>query len=196
MISQPNYSKLTTGDGNPKELTPAQRMAWNAYVDFLEKKGYKGSPDLDKKETGLAKSLFEQFKQTNPTSPLNYDDIKSVQMEMQRLKDTAQGFAARHGDKNAKNVMVGVSPIDGWPGSKTTSFKFPAMTEQQFHDNNLVKQQNLGLVDSNLRPSGIGMMSRQIPKGINLETFYDSTGKQTGKGYTDPKSGDIIMVNQ
>ena len=33
---------------NPKDLTPQQRRDWNAYVDWLEKKGLKGSKELTK----------------------------------------------------------------------------------------------------------------------------------------------------
>src|SRR5438876_4000160 len=119
MLSIP--TSMNPPEGEPKDLSPAQRMEWNNYVNFLEEKGYKGSPLLDKKETGLAKSLFDEYTQMNPGTPLKYEDIKSVQLEMQKLKDSAQALAKRQGYKNAKNIMTGVSDVDGWPGSKTTS---------------------------------------------------------------------------
>src|SRR5438045_4203518 len=105
MISDLSSALLPPEDEPIKELSPAQRMEWNRYVDFVSKKGYKGSPELDKKDTGLAKSLFDEFTKLNPTTPLKYEDVKSVQMEMSQLKNAAQGFAARRGDKNAKNLM-------------------------------------------------------------------------------------------
>lgn len=187
--------RKSIGDPEPTGLTPQQRKEWNNYVDWLEAKGYKGSPLLDKKETGLAVKLFNQFKQENPSVSITLNHIASVQSEMQKLKDTAQSFAQRHGDKNASNIMSGVSKVDSWPGSKTTSFKFPDMVSQQYNNSSLVSQKNLGLIDSRLQPSGLSGATKPIPKNVKIEQLYDNSGKPTGKGYVD-ENGDIVIVNQ
>ncbi len=70
-MTKPTSSLLSGGGDDPKPLTPQQRQEWNNYVDWLEKKGYKGSPLLDKKETGLATGLFNQFKKENPNVTLS-----------------------------------------------------------------------------------------------------------------------------
>lgn len=108
------------GDEPPKPLTPQQRKEWNAYVDYVDKRGYKGSPLLDKRETGLATSLFNEFKKQNPNTTISLNDIASVQTEMQNLAKAAQAFEARRGNPNATAVMSGTSKVDSWPGSKTT----------------------------------------------------------------------------
>jgi len=181
--------KVTTppeGDHPAKELTPQQRQDWNNYVDYVEKKGFKGSPQLDKKDTGLAKKLFDEYVKANPATSINYDTVKSVQYEMQKLKDSAQEFAARRNDPNAKNIMSGVSPVDGWPGSKTTSFKFPAMTDRTFRNDALVSQKNLGLVNSELRPSALTV--QPVPLGTKLEKMADGR-----LYYQDPKTQDMVL---
>lgn len=185
------------GDDEPiAPLTPKQMQDWNRYVDYLELKGYKGSKDLDKKETGLAKKLLEDFRKEYPDASITYDDVKKVQIEMQKLKDQAQGFAARRNDPNATKIMAGVSQVDGWPGAKTTSFKFPEMAERQLHNNSLVGQRNLGLVSGSFQPTGAAVQKKPLPKGVKLEPLYDAAGNKTGMGYTDPATGDVITYNQ
>ncbi len=179
------------GDDPPQPLTPQQRKEWNAYVDYLDKRGYKGSPMLDRKETGLATSLFNDFKKENPNTTITLNHVASVQNEMQNLARAAQAFEARRGNPNASKVMQGTSPVDSWPGSKTTSFKFPEMEEKQYHNSVLTSQRNLGLLDSNLKPTD--SLARKInttrttalPAGVKLEKMAD------GYYYEDPKSGEL-----
>lgn len=174
-------------DNDPKPLEPKQREDWNNYVNWLEKKGYKGSPLLDKKETGLARNLFDQFIKENPKSTINYETVKSVQYEMQKLRDAAQGFAARRNDPNAKNIMSGVSKLDGWPGSKTTSFKFPSMSEKQYYNNALQSQKNLGIVNPELKPA-TALAMKPVPAGVKIEKMSDGHFY-----YEDPSSGQLVF---
>lgn len=184
------------GDNPPKQLTPEQMQAWNQYVDYLEKKGYKGHKDLDKKETGLAKKLMDNFIKENPGTPLTYDDVKSVQLEMQKVKDQVQAFAARRNDPNASKAMAGISTVDGWPGSKTTSFKFPAVVQNNYHNDKLVGSENLGLVSGNGIGNPLLAGRKQLPPGVTLEKMYNPDKTFAGMGYQDPKTGDIVMFNQ
>lgn len=180
--------KSVRGGGDPINLTPQQRQEWNKYVDYIKSKGYSGSPLLDKKETGLATKLFGQFKAENPGVTLTLDHIGAVQQEMADLQKSSQAFAARHGDKNPANVMSGISKVDGWPGSRTTQFKFPEMQTQDYRNGSLVSQQNLGLVDSKLNPTGIIPSTTKIlPKNAKLEKMAD--GKLY---YEDPSTGSMV----
>lgn len=185
--------RIAATDPNPKELTPQQRQEWNAYVDWLDKKGMKGSTELDKGDTGL--QYFNQFLKENPSISLRPEHIKAVQQEIEGIAQKSRDLLQRQGNPNAQNVMRGTSKFDNIPGSKTTSFKFPEMNLQAYHNNAMVANRNLGLVNSQLQPQvGIfGSRQAQIPKGTKLEQFYDSMGKPSGTGYTD-KNGDVVIV--
>lgn len=157
----------------PKPLSPQQMKDWNSYVDFVKMKGHYGSKELDKKSTGLAKNLLNEFIQTNPGTSINYETVKSVQQEMQKLKQSAQAFAARRNDPNATKIMGGISDVDGWPGSKTTQFKFPQMEEKLYHNDSLKRTTDLGLVNGWLNPSTSSSNVRPLPKGAKLEKMSD-----------------------
>ncbi len=176
-----------TGDGDPDPLTPQKRQEWNQYVDFVDRRGYKGSTELDKRETGLANKLFEEFKKENPTTTISLNDIQSVQHEMQQLKKTVQDFAKRRGDKNADNLLGGISKVDGWPGSKTTQFKFPVMAVDSFHNGQFVGRRDLGLVDAKLNPQTVHEVKPSLPKGAKLEKMDD------GKTYYQNDEGDMVL---
>jgi len=189
--------RLNGGGGDePQQLTPQQRKEWNAYVDYLEKKGYKGSPLLDKKDTGLATSLFNQFKKENPSVTLSLDHVKAVQSEMENLATAARNFEARRNNPNAKNIMAGTSPVDGWPGSKTTSFKFPTMEKEETSNGVLTSRTNYGLLDPRLRPSdstisrASALAAPIAPNGAKLEKMAD------GRYYYQNKDGDFIPYNK
>jgi hypothetical protein len=185
------------GGDDPPPLTPQQRREWNDYVSFLEKKGYKGSPLLDKRDTGLATSLFNQFKKENPSVSLSIDHIKSVQSEMENLANAARNFEARRGNPNAPQIMAGTSKVDGWPGSKTTSFKFPDMEKKEYTNSVLTSQKNLGILNPQLKPTdslsqrGLSSVTPSLPPNIKLEKQAD--GKMY---YEDPKTGDWKLYNK
>ena len=187
--------ELTGGGEDPPQLTPQQRKEWNQYVDWLEKKGYKGSEKLDKKDTGFATTLLNQFKKENPTVTISIDHVKSVQSEMQALADTVRSFEARRGNPNAKNIMAGTSAVDGWPGSKTTSFKFPVGEKREFTNGVLTSQTNYGILDPKLRPTdslgkAVSSNISTTPNGLKLEKMSD------GRYYYTNRDGDLILYNQ
>lgn len=185
------------GGEDPPPLTPQQRQEWNNYVDWVEKKGYKGSPLLDKKDTGLANNLFNQYKKENPTVTLSLDHVKSVQNEMQNLASAVQSFEARRNNPNAQNIMAGTSKVDGWPGSKTTSFKFPGMTKEETTNGVLTSKTNFGILDPRLKPTD-SVTARAsalanaptTPNGVKLEKMSD------GRFYFQNRDGDWILYNK
>lgn len=114
-------------------LTPQQKAQWNSFLDYLEKIGYKGSPLLDNKNTALGAKLLDQYRGINPDFNLTYDNVKDVQQELQDYRNTLvnqfkQGKAVVDGVKSADEIMAGLSPVDGWLGSKTSSWRFPVAT--------------------------------------------------------------------
>lgn len=177
-----------------KEITPKQVEDWNAFVDFVAKSNYQGNPELDVRGKGLAKELFDAFKEQHPGVSFDITDedfIASVQYEMQKLKVGVQNFAERRNDPNAKTKMEGVSKIDGWPGSRTTQFKYPKIVEEDYVDGNLVARIDHGYVDADMvttreihTKGGVN-----IPKGAKLEQMSDGFYY-----FQDSDSGDWVRV--
>lgn len=171
-------------------LTPQVMQEWNSFLDFVKEEGFEGSPELDKDQT-IGKSLLEEYRKLHPYSPLRYEHVSLVQNEMQKLKQSSQDFARRRNDPNADNIMANVSRIDGWFGSKTSQFRFPAMSVVSYHNNAVVSKENLGLVNGNLTPAKIKQIEKQLPRGMtmkNIEKLSD------GYYYEDPETGDLKRV--
>lgn len=130
---------------DPKEkpivLSSKDRNFWNGFVDYVEKKGLKGSADLDKRDLGLSKKLFDEYAKGAYT----YEEfIPTVQQSIADYRNTAIQKARRGeiqipgvdytnkaqpvdvGDEALKNMfMSGLSDVDGWAGSRTTAWRFP-----------------------------------------------------------------------
>ncbi len=184
------YANVGGGE-DPKPLSPQQLQDWNRYVDWLESKGMKGSTELDKGETSF--KWLADYQRENPQTTISKETIKSVQYEMQKLADNVRNFERRRNNNNAEKLMQGTSKLDGIPGSKTTSFKFPVMVENNYHNNSLVSTRNLGLVNGDGNPSSMppamSSVRNKIPKGAKLERLQD------GVYYEDPQSGDLVKVS-
>lgn len=119
------------GDGQTPvaPLPPNLRPEWNKFIDFVEAKGMKGNKLLDDRNTALGKQLMQEYLKTNPKSPLTYDVIPSVQQSLQEyraksLQEIRSGKAQFDGKE--EEFMPGLSKVDGWLGSKTSSYKFPS----------------------------------------------------------------------
>jgi hypothetical protein len=113
-----------------KPLTTEQRNQWNQFIDYLDKTGYKGNSLLDDKDKALGKQLMSKYKQVNPQFNLTYDNVPDVQQALQQyrteaLKQIHSGKAVVEGVKSDNDFMPGLSKVDGWLGSKTSSYKFP-----------------------------------------------------------------------
>lgn len=126
-----------TPTDTPKEIpiTNDIRRGWNNYTDWLDKKGLKGSPELDKNDLGL--QMIDQYRTENPATPITRDMVIPIQKEFQNyrnysLDQVKQGKASFAPNTNEGNFMKSLSIIDGIPGQRTTSFKFPEAYLQQF----------------------------------------------------------------
>lgn len=123
-------------DGGAVTLTPQQRAFWNKYVDFLESKGLKGSAKLDQRDTGLSRKLFEEFNNLSKAGYMYDAFIPQVQQSIadyrnqaiELFKEGKANYIMQKDDPDYENFMKGLSTVDGWAGSKTTSWKFPDET--------------------------------------------------------------------
>lgn len=128
-------------DGDPKDkksatpvyapLTPAEKLQWNQYIDFMQKQGMKGNPALDNKDQKLGEFYFNRFKTSTPGITLTYQDVPRVQSDLQGYRNTLidqwhKGkIVPDESVKTDEDLMPGISKVDGWLGSKTSSYKFP-----------------------------------------------------------------------
>ena len=125
---------LTAQAGPGPETTPVKvdnklRAEWNKYVDFLDKRGLKGHPSLD--HDNLSFKMIDEYRKENPDTPLTKDMIIPIQKEFSNyrdyvLKQVDEGKAGLAPGTTKENFLKSLSTVDGIPGQRTTSFKFPA----------------------------------------------------------------------
>ena len=132
-------------DGNiPSEV----KVEWNNYVDYLEKKGLKGSKELDKGkgDMNVGRKVLAEYIKSNPDTLLTLDMVGAIQNEFTKTKsklesDIKQGKIST----TAKEVLPNLSKQDIYPGSKTTTYKFPtAALESKLKDVSTGKITKLG----------------------------------------------------
>jgi len=114
----------------PPGLTPLQRAHWNMFVDYLDKQGVKGSPLLDQRDKNLGQYYFQKFASTNPGLSITYNDVPKIQQELQDyranlINQWKAGKIQGDGIKTEDDIMPNLSGVDGWLGSKTSSYKYP-----------------------------------------------------------------------
>lgn len=117
-------------DPKPK-LTPAQRSQWNQFIDFVEMQKMAGNPALDQRNKNVGLMLLNKFNMANPKMQITPDIIPVVQQEIQDYRNAAlqkikAGQAAYDGKE--EDFMPNLSVVDGWPGTKTLSTRFPGAT--------------------------------------------------------------------
>lgn len=121
----------TTGEPTPPApLTNAQKQYWNEFLDYLDKQGYKGNTALDNKNMALGQNLLNKFNAMRPDNAIKYEDVPRIQAELQQYRaglvdKWKKGLAKSDEVKTEDDIMRGLSPVDGWLGSKTSSYKFP-----------------------------------------------------------------------
>lgn len=150
---------LAEGPGDPapaKALDPSIRPEWNNFIDFVDKKGMRGNPQLDDKDKGLGKQLMAEYLKLNPQSKLSYDLVPAIQQDMQNVRNI--GLKNIH-DNNLKvpgvakddDYMANISAVDGWLGSKTSDHKFPTA----------------------IQTDNINGKTTQTNYGTNIEDYYN-----------------------
>ena len=129
------------GNGDPelpvapkgyKPLSVQQRKDWNNFLDYLDKSGVGGSPELDKRDQSLGLKYLEQYRQANPQTTVNKDVIPLVQYEQNLLRKGNQ-FPGLKPEELAY-IKKGLSPaylnrptsdVDSWLGSLTSKSYYP-----------------------------------------------------------------------
>lgn len=114
----------------PPPLSNEERVQWNSFLDYLKKKGVQGSAALDNRDTNMGQQLMDEYRKQNPHFTLGYDRVGDVQNDLQNYRQQlVQKWKANPsiipGIKSEDEIMGGISPSDGWLGSKTSSWKYP-----------------------------------------------------------------------
>lgn len=135
-------------ENNPV-ITNKLRKDWNDYVSFLESKGMKGKPELDK--DGLGFKMIDEYRKVNPNTLVSKETIIPIQKEFQNYRNWSldqikQGKAKLAEGVTPENYMRALSIIDGIPGQRTTSFRFPESYLTTFNDGKNMGTVNHGFV--------------------------------------------------
>lgn len=67
-------------------LSDDQKLEWNNYLSWLDKKGMRGKPELDKNNMG--NKLFNQYIKENPKTTLSVDLIPAIRSEYSKLRNS------------------------------------------------------------------------------------------------------------
>lgn len=149
-----NY--LVAAKGNKTPDPPIDnniRLAWNKYTDWLASRGLKGHPSLDKDDLGG--KMIDQYRKENPTTPITRELIPTIQKEFSKYRDWSlnevkEGRAGLSPGVTADNYMKWLSIVDGIPGQRTTSFKFPSSYLQTFDNGKFVGVEDKGFSTTKL----------------------------------------------
>jgi hypothetical protein len=118
----------------PPDLTPAQKANWNKFIDFVATQKMTGNPMLDQRNKQVGMGLLQKFNIANPQQALPMNIVPQVQQSLQNYRTDLvnhwkTGGAQIDGIKNEADIMPNISVVDGWPGTKTLSSKFPIATQ-------------------------------------------------------------------
>lgn len=115
-----------------QKLTSNERTFWNGFCKYVELMGFKGSPQLDNHNKGISFVLFSNYCSLQQKQYDYTAFVTRVQIEISAYR--AKSLEQIHAGKATCNCttdsefMPGLSVIDGWAGSKTTSWYFPSDT--------------------------------------------------------------------
>jgi hypothetical protein len=123
------------------------RQAWNDYVSWLDTKGMKGKPELDKDDLGG--KMIDLYRKENPKTPIRRELIVPIQKEFSKYRDWSldqvkQGKIMLAEGVTPDNFMKHLSVVDGIPGQRTTSFSFPNSYLETYYDGKKIKKEDTG----------------------------------------------------
>lgn len=123
---------LVGGKDNPP-VDNKVRTDWNDFLSYLDKKGLKGKPDLDK--GGLGYKVFDEYVKQNPNTSLSRDSLPVIRKEILNyrqwvLDQAKQGKVSLNNGVNENNFMRHVvlnetTKDPNLPGQNLTSTIFP-----------------------------------------------------------------------
>lgn len=119
----------TVSSAKAQVITRNERLIWNGFIDYLASKNYKGSPELDKPPREKSVQLWKDYCKVNNLTLDYHQFVSHVQRNIIAYKNYAwskikSGKAIYTGTE--ADFMPGLSIVDGWAGSRTTTYKFPA----------------------------------------------------------------------
>jgi len=128
------------------------RAEWNKYLDWLEKKGMRGKPDLDKNDLGG--KMIDAYRKENPTTPIRREIIPAIQKDFSKYRDWSlervkEGKTVLAPGTTPENYLRALSIVDGIPGQRTTTFKFPSEYMETYYNGKLISNENKGFATVN-----------------------------------------------
>lgn len=122
------------------------RTDWNDFLSYLDKKGYRGKPDLDKGGRGY--QLFDEYVKATPGTSLNRETLPVIRKELLNYRDWVLSQNKNGGnvlqsgvDENnfMRHVVLNEKSTDpNYPGSHLTTTAFPQVYLTRFmNDKNL-----------------------------------------------------------
>jgi len=133
--------------GDEPQVTNQLRKDWNDYVAYLDRKGLKGKPELDKNNFGF--KVLEDYRKENPETTITKETIPVIQKEFSNYRDYSlskikAGKAGFAPGVTEENYMRALSIVDGIPGQRTTSYSFPLEYMKTLENGQVTQIENKG----------------------------------------------------
>lgn len=121
-----NYLVAAKGNNMPDPPVDNKvRTDWNQYLSWLDKKGVRGKPDLDKGGAGYA--MFDQYVKENPSTSLSRETLPVIRKELLNYRNWVLDQ-----NKNGGNVLT--------PGVSEENFMRHVVENEKSGDPNLPGQ--------------------------------------------------------
>lgn len=143
------------GGDEPKKVDNKMRGDWNQFLSYLDKKGVRGNPALDK--GGIGYQMFDNYVKDNPGTSLSRETLPVIRGEMNNYRNWVlgeskkgiKGKAALGEGVNENNFMRHIvenekSATPDYPGSQMTGTSFASSYLNSFMNNQLIKKENKG----------------------------------------------------
>lgn len=123
--------ETTPDDESGETVSDKVKMDWNDYLTWLDKKGMRGKPELDK--GGVGNNLFKQYIKENPETSLSEKVIPSIRkayvdLRNDRLKEIQSGKGSYKGSPESfmKHIVLNEQSGDpNYVGQHLTQTMFP-----------------------------------------------------------------------
>ena len=144
--------EITEEEGEPikdneetESISDNVKSDWNNYLTWLDKKGMRGKPELDK--GGLGNNLFKEYLKENPNTSLSEKIIPSIRkayldLRNDRLKEIQSGKGTYAGTPESfmKHIVLNEQSKDpNYVGQHLTQTMFPGakLTTQKGEEKNI-----------------------------------------------------------
>lgn len=149
-------------------ITPELKKRWNAFIDFVETQKMANNPMLDQRNKQLGMTLLQKFNMSNPANSLPMDIVPQVQQSLQDYRNNiiAQWKAKKvvgDGIKTEADIMPNISAVDGWPGTKTLSSRFPTAS---YVDNGVKKDYGVD-TEAYDKEQGLANSTKSAPRNLH-----------------------------